>query len=223
MKAMILAAGRGERMRPLTDTTPKPLLPLAQTPLIEYHLRRLAAAGIREVLINTAWLGQQFPEQLGDGGRWGMKITYQHEQQALETGGGILKALDWLGAAPFLVVNGDVYCELEFDRLPMLSETDLAHLWLVPNPAHNPGGDFVLQAGRVSDQGQPRLTFSGIGLYRPALFDGCQPGRFGLAPLLRRAMAQQRISGTIYSGRWCDVGTPQRLQQLEQGLNADLG
>ncbi|SDJ59278.1 Nucleotidyl transferase [Ferrimonas sediminum] len=220
---MILAAGRGERMRPLTDTTPKPLLPLAQTPLIEYHLRRLAAAGIREVLINTAWLGQQFPEQLGNGARWGLNITYQHEQQALETGGGILKALGWLGSAPFLVVNGDVYCELEFDGLPTLAEADLGHLWLVPNPTHNPDGDFVLQAGRVSDQGQPRLTFSGIGLYRPALFAGCQPGRFGLAPLLRRAMKQQRISGTIYSGRWCDVGTPQRLQQLEQGLDADLG
>ncbi|TKB48078.1 nucleotidyltransferase family protein [Ferrimonas sediminicola] len=223
MKAMILAAGRGERMRPLTDTTPKPLLPLQGRPMIEHHLVRLARAGFREVLINTAWLGEQFPQALGDGSRFGLAIHYQHETEALETGGGIHRALDWLGAEPFLVVNGDVYSELAFEALPRLAEGDLAHLWLVANPPHNPGGDFALERGRVHSQGPTRLTFSGIGLYRPTLFAGCSPGRFPLAPLLRQAMARGRVAGSRLNGPWCDVGTEQRLIKLEQRLNANMG
>ncbi|BDY03310.1 N-acetylmuramate alpha-1-phosphate uridylyltransferase MurU [Ferrimonas sp. YFM] len=223
MKAMILAAGRGERMRPLTDTTPKPLLPLQGRPMLEHHLERLARAGFRDVLINTAWLGEQFPQTLGDGRRFGLAIHYQHETQALETGGGIQRALSWLGPDPFLVVNGDVYCELEFNALPQLGQQDLAHLWLVANPAHNSQGDFALNQGRVQAQGEAKLTFSGIGLYRPELFARCAPGRFPLAPLLREAMAQGRVGGTALEGHWCDVGTEQRLIELEQRLNANLG
>ncbi|TKB50915.1 N-acetylmuramate alpha-1-phosphate uridylyltransferase MurU [Ferrimonas aestuarii] len=223
MKAMILAAGRGERMRPLTDHTPKPLLPLLGKPLIEYHLEKLAAAGVTEVCINTAWLGEQFPQSLGDGSRWGVAIHYQHEQEALETGGGIFKALPWLGEAPFLVLNGDLYCDIDFGDLPQLADEELAHLWVVNNPEHNPNGDFAFEQNRLVSEGREYATFSGIGLYRPALFAGCQHGRFPLAPLLRQAIADDRVSATWHQGIWCDVGTPQRLQQLEQQLDANLG
>lgn len=210
-------------MRPLTDHTPKPLLPLLGKPLIEYHLEKLAAAGVTEVCINTAWLGEQFPQSLGDGSRWGVAIRYQHEQEALETGGGIFKALPWLGEAPFLVLNGDLYCDIDFGDLPQLADEELAHLWVVNNPEHNPNGDFAFEQNRLVSEGREYATFSGIGLYRPALFAGCQHGRFPLAPLLRQAIADDRVSATWHQGIWCDVGTPQRLQQLEQQLDANLG
>ncbi|WP_114277941.1 N-acetylmuramate alpha-1-phosphate uridylyltransferase MurU [Thioalbus denitrificans] len=217
MRAMILAAGRGERMRPLTDTIPKPLLPLAGRPLIEYHLRALAAAGVREVVINHAHLGHRLEDALGDGSRWGLAIAWSPEGEALETGGGIFRALPLLGEAPFIVVNGDVWSDFDFSGLPA-EPAGLAHLVLVDNPAHHPAGDFVLADGRVREGDGPRLTFSGIGVYRPALFAGCAPGRFPLGPLLRTAMARDEVSGEHYRGRWVDVGTPERLAALEAEL-----
>jgi len=222
MKAMILAAGLGTRMRPLTDHCPKPLLPVVGKPLIVHHIERLVAAGLRQLVINTAYRGAQIEAALGDGARWGAEIRYSPEGEALETGGGILRALPLLsdGAAPFVVVNGDIWCDLDLGTLPR-SPTGLAHLVLVDNPAHHPGGDFHLAAdGRVdaSDASLPRLTFSGISLLRPALFDGQQPGAFPLAPLLRGAMARQAVSGQHHRGCWIDVGTPQRLTALERLL-----
>lgn len=214
---MILAAGRGERMRPLTDTTPKPLLPLAGRPLIEYHLRALAAAGVREVVINHAHLGHRLEDVLGDGSRWGLAIAWSPEGEALETGGGIHRALPLLGEAPFIVVNGDIWTDYDFSGLPA-EPAGLAHLVLVDNPAHHPAGDFVLDRGRVREGDGPRLTFSGIGVYRPALFAGCAPGRFPLGPLLRAAMARDEVSGEHHRGRWVDVGTPERLAALEAEL-----
>ncbi|RDH86665.1 MAG: mannose-1-phosphate guanylyltransferase [endosymbiont of Escarpia spicata] len=218
MKAMILAAGRGERMRPLTDHTPKPLLPVAGKPLIEYHIEALAGAGIRELVINHAHLGKQIEAALGDGSRWGVTIHYSAESPALETGGGIFRALPLLGEAPFLVVNGDVWCEIDFAGL-VLPPGRLAHLVMVPNPSHHPAGDFSLEGDALVDVGSGRLTFSGIGLYAPALFTGCDSGAFPLGPLLRSAMAAGEVSGEAFFGRWSDVGTPQRLAALEQSLS----
>jgi MurNAc alpha-1-phosphate uridylyltransferase len=214
---MILAAGRGERMRPLTDRAPKPLLPVAGKPLIGWHLERLASAGIRDVVINHAHLGGQIEQYLGDGRAFGVRVRYsaEGEGRALETGGGIFKALPLLGQAPFLVVNGDVWCDADVASLA-LAPGDVATLLMVDNPAHHPQGDFHLADGRLDETGQPRLTFAGIGLYTPALFDGCTPGAFPLAPLLRRAMAARRVGGRRHDGRWIDVGTPQRLAQLER-------
>jgi MurNAc alpha-1-phosphate uridylyltransferase len=217
MKAMILAAGRGERMRPLTDSLPKPLLPVAGKPLIVHHIERLAAAGIRQLVINHAHLGEMIEAELGDGSVWGVEIRYSAEGRALETGGGIFRALPLLGEAPFLVVNGDIWCDIDFSRL-QLPVGMLAHLVLVPNPAHHPQGDFVLQDGRVLDDDGERLTFSGIGLYHPQLFAGCQPGAFPLAPLLRSAMTGGRVSGVQHRGYWIDVGTPERLMDLDRQL-----
>ncbi len=223
--AMILAAGRGERLRPLTDTTPKPLLPVGGKPLIVWHLERLAAAGFRRVVINHAHLGEQIAAALGDGSRWGLNIRYSPEGagRALETGGGICKALPLLGEAPFLVINGDVFTDLDFAALS-LPDDALAHLVLVDNPPHHPQGDFHLQAdGRVRAEGEPRLTFSGIGLYRPEGFAGCRPEPFPLAPLLRRWMACGRVSGERHSGRWVDVGTEARYRQLDEELQRGSG
>jgi len=219
VKAMILAAGRGERMRPLTDHTPKPLLRAGGHCLIEYHILALARAGICELVINHAHLGGQIEATLGDGGRYGVSIAYsvEGEGRALETGGGIFHALPLLGEAPFLVVNGDVYCDYPYANLPSAPE-GLAHLVLVDNPPHNPEGDFVLHGERVSADGAGRLTFSGIGLYRPELFDGCEDGAFPLAPLLREAMARGQVGGEHYRGLWMDIGTPQRLEQLDSLL-----
>lgn len=215
---MILAAGRGERMRPLTDHQPKPLLPVAGKRLIEYHLEGLAAAGFSEVVINHAHLGEQIEQLLGDGGRYGVSIYYSPESTALETGGGIFRALPLLGDGPFVVVNGDVWCDYPFARLREL-ETNGAHLVLVPNPPQHPAGDFLLQGREVRSEGAgERLTFSGIGLYHPSLFDGCEAGAFPLAPLLRRAMATGRVSGERFDGHWFDIGTPERLQQLDRML-----
>ena len=222
--AMILAAGRGERMRPLTDHTPKPLLPVAGKPLIEWHIERLSAAGIRDLVINHAHLGAQIEQALGDGSRWSLRIRYSAEGEgcALETGGGIHHALPLLGDDPFVVVNADVWTDMDFSRLG-LPASCLAHLVMVDNPPQHPRGDFRLDDDRLSDQGGPRLTYSGIGVYHRDLFVDCRPGAFPLAPLLRRAMAERRISGEHYRGRWVDVGTPQRLAELERMLQASPG
>lgn len=221
MKAMILAAGRGERMRPFTDLTPKPLLSVGGRRLIEYHLLALARIGVSEIIINHAHLGQQIEATLGDGRRYGVDIIYSPEgEQGLETGGGIYKALPLLGMDPFIVVNGDIWTDYPFTDLPV--EPDgLAHLVLVDTPDFKDDGDFVLDGKRVVDTGSgTQLTFSGIGVYRPALFEDCSPGRFPLAPLLRRQISAGRVSGEHYRGRWVDVGTPERLQGLQQLLAA---
>ncbi len=221
MKAMILAAGRGERMRPLTDHTPKPLLPVAGQPLIVHHLKALHAAGIGEIVINTGHLGEQLPAALGDGRDWGVRIVWSPEPpEALETGGGIFQALPLLGSEPFLVVNGDVWTDYPFARLPT-APAGLAHLVLVSNPPHHPHGDFALATdGAAGESGEPRFTFSGISVLRPELFAGCAPGRFPLGPLLRRAMAAGQVSGEHYAGGWRDIGTPQRLAELDRELGA---
>ena len=224
MRAMILAAGRGERMRPLTDRTPKPLLPVAGKPLIVWHLERLARAGFRDVVINHAHLGDQIEALLDDGAAWGLAIRYAAEPPgALETAGGIANALPLLGAEPFLVVNGDVWCDWDFARAATaLRAGDLARLVLVPNPPHHAAGDFALTADRVAATGEPRRTFAGIGIYRPALFAAVERGRPAkLAPLLRGAMAQGKVGGELYAGRWEDVGTPERLAALDALLRSD--
>ncbi|MFK5732845.1 nucleotidyltransferase family protein [Pseudomonas urmiensis] len=217
MKAMILAAGKGERMRPLTLHTPKPLVPVAGQPLIEYHLRALAAAGVSEVVINHAWLGQQIEDHLGDGSRFGLTIRYSAEGEPLETGGGIFKALPMLGETPFLLVNGDVWSDYDFRQLNKPLE-GLAHLVLVDNPGHHGRGDFRLQGAQVvdGDDAPGTLTFSGISVLDPALFAGCQPGAFKLAPLLRQAMAQGKVTGERHGGLWVDVGTLERLAEVER-------
>ena len=221
MKAMILAAGRGERLRPLTDETPKPLLNVDGRPLIEVHLRRLAAAGFREVVINLGWLGERIEVALGDGGRWGLEIHYSREGwPALETGGGLREALPLLGPGPFLVVNGDVWDDVDVGALALPDES-LAHLVMVPNPPHNPRGDFRLSHGRLhplDDGSGEALTYSGIGLFDPALFASLSRGRFPLAPLLREAIAADRATGLRHDGEWDDVGTPERLMALRQRL-----
>lgn len=212
---MLLAAGRGERMRPLTDRIPKALLTVRGKPLIVYHLEKLAAVGVRQVVINLSWLGDQIRAALGDGSRWGLRLIYSDEgSEALETGGGIQRALPWLGAEPFLVVNGDVFTEFDFAALTIESQA-LAQLVLVPNPAHVPDGDFALIEGRVRESGAPRVTYSGIGLFRAELFAGCVPGRFPLLPVLQRAITLDRLQGQLYRGAWSDVGTPERLAALQ--------
>lgn len=221
--AFILAAGRGERMRPLTDHTPKPLLKVGGTPLIEIHLRRLQAAGFRRVVINLGWLGAQLREALGDGSRFGLRIDYSDEGwPALETGGGIFNALPLLGAAPFVVVNGDVWCDVDFgalrSRAENLPEALLAHIVMVPNPPQHPNGDFVLADGLLNDGPGERLTYSGICVMRPALFDGCSPGAFSHVPLWRAAMRQAQVGGELHRGLWSDVGTVERLDALNRRL-----
>lgn len=220
MKAMILAAGRGERMRPLTDNTPKPLLQVGGHTLIDYHLRALAQAGYESVVINHAHLGEQLEQALGDGSRYGLSIVYSPEGTPLETGGGIFRALPLLGEEPFLVINGDIWTDYPLERLKTMS-VQLAHLVLVDNPPQHPKGDFALQEGRVSETEGERLTFAGIGLYRPELLAGCKPGAFPLAPILRRAMAAEQVSGEHYQGRWFDIGTPERLTQLDELLRQE--
>ena len=215
---MILAAGRGERMRPLTDTTPKPLLQVGGKALIHYHLEALSGAGFDEVVINHAHLGEMIEAELGDGGRWGLRIRYSPEPEgALETGGGIFNALHLLGDDLFLVVNGDIWSDYDFTRA-VCAEDMQAHMVMVDNPGHHKRGDFVLNNGLVSDSAGVRLTFSGIGLYRPSLFRGMSGGAFPLAPLLRTAMARGRVSGEHFNGAWVDVGTPERLRALDRRL-----
>lgn len=218
MKAMVLAAGRGERLRPLTDKTPKPLIEADGRPLIAWHLEKLARSGIEEVVINLAHLGDRIREALGNGDRFGLTIRYSQEPPgALETGGGILNSLPLLGADPFLLVNGDCWTDLDFPR-PDLPAGDLVRLVLVDNPAHNPSGDFALASGRVRNTGTPMLTYSGIAILHPALFRDCPPGRFPLTPLLRQAADADRAGGTRHDGAWFDVGTVERLRVLEQHL-----
>jgi len=224
MKAMILSAGRGERMRPLTDRLPKPLIAVGGRPLIEHHIVNLAAAGVREFVINLGWLGERLREVLGDGSRFNVHIRYSIEGwPALETGGGVFNALPLLGDAPFLLLNGDVYAECDWPawivRAHELPEQDLAHLLLVPNPLHHPNGDFGLAGSRVCNS-PARFTFSGISVQRAALFEGCQLGAFPLLPLWRKAAAADRISGEVFEGLWSDVGTPERLWQIESQLRA---
>ena len=216
MKAFILAAGRGERMRPLTDHTPKPLLAVRGKPLIEWHLEKLAAAGVEQVIINLGWLGEKIRQHLGDGARFGLRIEYSDEGwPALETGGGIHQALPLLGDQPFLLVNGDVFTDIGFAPLLArgLQRDEQAHLLLVPNPPQHPKGDFALHGGRVLDA-EPRLTYSGIAVLHPQLFAGCKAGAFPLAPLLKRAIAAGQVSGACHLGQWSDVGTPERLAGL---------
>lgn len=218
MKAMLLAAGRGERMRPLTDVTPKPLLPVAGRPLVAWHLSRLAAAGIRDVVMNLSWLGEQIESALGDGAALDVNIQYSREPwPALETGGGIRQALPLLGDEPFLLVNGDVFTDVDFGAL-RLAPGDLAQLVMVPNPAHHPAGDFHLSGGRVTAEDGDRLTYSGIAMLHPELLAGAAPGRFPLLPWLLKARDAGRLGGQRHDGLWIDVGTPQRLADLDARL-----
>jgi MurNAc alpha-1-phosphate uridylyltransferase len=211
---MLLAAGRGERLRPLTDQTPKPLLLVRGKPLIDWHLEALARAGVGEVVINLSWLGERIRAAVGEGGRFGLQIHYSEEPAApLETGGGIFRALSLLGEAPFLVVNADTYTDIDFARLT-IAPAALAQLVLVPNPEHHPRGDFALQDGEVLETGEPRYTYAGIGVYRPELFAGCAAGRFPLLSVLRRAIAAGRLRGEIFRGQWADVGSAERLAAL---------
>lgn len=227
MKAMILAAGRGERMRPLTDTIPKPLLKVAGKCLIEYHIEALVKAGITELIINHAWLGEKIEAQLEDGQQYGVSIHYSREAQALETAGGIKKALPLLGDEPFIVVNGDVFTDYSFTHLTRLKSEQPAHLVLVENPEHNTGGDFYCLNQQVFDQlpdeqsqiKVKRYTFSGIARYHPKFFHDMEQGKQALAPMLRAAMARQQVSGEIHYGHWLDIGTPERLQALNDKLN----
>jgi MurNAc alpha-1-phosphate uridylyltransferase len=215
---MLLAAGRGERMRPLTDHTPKPLLEVAGRPLIAWHLQRLAQAGIGEVVINLSWLGETIATALADGSQYGVRIVYSREPwPALETGGGIRQALPLLGDEPFLLVNGDVYTDVDFAAL-RLGAGDLAQLVLVPNPEHHPRGDFWLDRGRVNNAGGERLTYSGIGLLTPQLLAAAEPGRFPLLPWLLKALEAGKLGGQRHDGLWIDVGTPERLGQLDARL-----
>jgi len=216
MKAMILAAGRGERMRPMTDTTPKSLLRIGGQTLIERQVHALVRAGITELVINHDHLGEQIVKALGDGNAYGADISYSPETgRALETGGGIFNALSLLGSDPFLVVNSDIWTDFAFEQLPTQPE-GLAHLVMVDNPGHHPDGDFSLSMGLLSHSGPAMLTFSGIGVYRPELFSGCTAGAFPLAPLLRRAMEAGQVSGEHYTGSWFDIGTPERLETINR-------
>jgi MurNAc alpha-1-phosphate uridylyltransferase len=218
MKAMLLAAGRGERMRPLTDTTPKPLLEVGGKALIEYHLLALQQAGVHHVIINHAWLGEQIESRLGNGDRYGVHIEYSAEiPAALETAGGIIQALARLGNEPFIVINGDIWCDYPLQRLPHQPD-GLAHLVMVDNPPHNPRGDFCLGNGSLQAEGEPMLTYSGIGVYHPQMFTGLEPGIRPLAPLLKNAMATGEVTGEHYQGRWYDIGTPERLTELDLQL-----
>lgn len=215
--AMILAAGRGERMRPLTDSTAKPLLKIAGKRLIEYHIEKLARAGISTIIINTSWLGDQIRQTLGDGSDYGVNIRYSDEPEALETAGGILQALPLLGER-FIVVNGDVWSDFNFStwlNKPIKTQT---HLLLVDNPEHNNSGDFALENGMLKNTGTPMYTYSGIGLYTANFFNGIAPGKAALAPILREKNPLNLVSAELYHGKWTDVGTLERLQKLEKEL-----
>lgn len=217
---MLLAAGRGERLRPLTDAIPKALVEAGGKPLIAWHLERLARAGLREAVINVSHLGSRIEERLGDGAAFGLELHYSRERERLETAGGIANALPLLGRAPFLLVNADVYCECDFARLRALElGADLAHLVLVPNPPHRPAGDFSLREARVGDETGPRYTYAGVAVMSPSLVDPVRPGeKAALAPLLYDAAARRRLGGELYRGPWQDVGTVERLAELEKFL-----
>jgi N-acetyl-alpha-D-muramate 1-phosphate uridylyltransferase len=235
MKALIFAAGKGERMRPLTEHTPKPLLKVGDKRLIEWHIEKLAAAGVSDIVINTSWLAECFEPALGDGSRWNVALHYSYEgTEPLETGGGMLKALSHLGDENFIAVNGDIWSDIDYSSLPMQIDS-LAHLVLIDNPAHHPKGDFMLDKnGRIHSDGENKLTFPGIGVYQPALFSDWRevignaigadqvPPRFKIAPLLRHAMSLNQVSGEYHSGLWTDVGTPERLHTLNDSLKPAL-
>ena len=221
---MLLAAGRGERLRPITDTVPKPLVEVAGKPLIVRHLEALARAGIRDVVVNLSWLGGKIRATLGDGSRYGVRISYSEEGPVpLETGGGIHRALPLLGPDPFLVVNADVWTDMDFSRVLTLEEGVDARLLLAPNPPHHPRGDFGLEGDFVVEREADRFTYTGMGVYRPALFAGCAPGKFPLLPLLRRAIAARRLRGEVYRGEWLDIGSPERLAWLDARERAARG
>ncbi|MDX1458913.1 MAG: nucleotidyltransferase family protein [Marinobacter sp.] len=224
MKAMILAAGKGERMRPLTLTTPKPLLPAGDRPLIAHHLQRLQAAGFRQLVINHAWLGMQIEDELGSGDAFGVSIEYSRESEPLETAGGIVQALPLLtsgGKEWFAVINGDIWCDFDVALLTPPRDAD-ALLILTDNPQHNPAGDFCLRPdGRVAENGEEMLTFTGISLLNRCLFEGLQPGPAKLAPILREAMNRNRVRGLHHRGQWMDIGTPERLRELDRKLKGE--
>jgi MurNAc alpha-1-phosphate uridylyltransferase len=220
MKAMVLAAGRGERMRPITDTVPKPLVRVGGRPLIAWHLAALARAGVREVVINLSWLGEQLRAALGAGADFGLRITYSEEGAVpLETGGGIFRALPLLGPEPFLVLSGDIWTDIDLGGVRLEPEAD-AHLVLIPNPPHHPRGDFGLEGNVVVQRDSERLTYANVGIYRPKFFAGCAAGRFPLLEPLNRAIAARLVRGEVHRGAWSDVGTPERLAQLEARLSA---
>ena len=220
MKVMLLAAGRGERLRPLTDAIPKALVEAGGKPLIAWHLERLARAGLAEAVINVSHLGERIVERIGDGARFGLRIFYSRERERLETAGGIANALGLLGGEPFLLVNADVYCECDFSKLMKVKLGErLAHLVLVPNPPHRPKGDFSLRDGRVGDEAAPRYTYAGVAVMAPALVRPVTPGeKAPLAPLLYDAAARGLLGGELYEGLWQDVGTIERLAELEKSL-----
>ncbi len=214
---MILAAGRGERLRPLTDVTPKPLIEVGGKALIVHHLDKLAAAGVMDVVVNLGWLGEQIPEALGDGSRWGVSIHYSQEPPgALETAGGIVHALDLLGDDPFLVVSGDVMTDIPLAGLLTRRLSGPAHLVMVDNPPHHPDGDFALDGNRLTLDGQPRLTFSGIAVFSPGWFRNLRPGRRALRPLFEQAIGGGLLTGEYFGGYWSDVGTPERLEKARR-------
>lgn len=216
MRAMILAAGRGERLRPLTDTVPKSLVQVRGKSLLERHLENLQAAGISNVVINLGWLGEQIVERVGSGSRYGLEVVYSEEgDNVLETGGGIHKALPFLGSDPFLVVNADIFTDMPVPEVALSSGTT-GHLVMVPRPSYRDHGDFELRDGRVRNADDAALTFSGVAIYRPEFFAGCEAGRFPLAPLLREAADAGQLTGSLYEGRWEDVGTEERLSQLNR-------
>lgn len=221
---MILAAGRGERMRPLTDTLPKPLLAVNDKPLIEYHIEKLSQLPISNIVINQAWLGHLLPQHVGYGERWNVKINYSNEgDNALETAGGIKKALSLIDEDYLLVVNGDVWTDFDFSALPTkLPQGILAHLILVENPAHNPNGDFALSSSRLLSNGSEQFTFSGIAVYHRKFFDNIEEGVSALGPLIRQQMSEGSVSGEVYTGKWFDIGTPQRLEELDAQLRTGL-
>ena len=221
MKAMILAAGRMRSPRPITDRIPKPLVPVAGKPLIVYHLEALVRAGIRDVVVNLAYRGAQIREALDDGSRYGVRITYSEEgPEPIETGGGIFKALPLLGAEPFIVVNGDIWTDFDIATLPPLDGGAHARLVMVPNPPHVANGDFALDGDYIIDSDRDRFTYSGIGVFSSQFFHDCKPGKFPLRPLLNRAIAARKLKGQIYRGVWLDIGTPQRLAELEASLHS---
>ena len=218
--AMILAAGRGQRMSPITDKIPKPLIDVAGKPLLAYHLEKLSDLGIKCVTINHAWLGEQICDYVGDGSQFGVDVKYSAEQPALETAGGIAKALPLLGEKPFLVINGDVWTDFKLSQIKPLEDDDFAHLVMVSNPEHNIQGDFSLEHDRVlNEEGLQKLTFSGIAIYRPSFFEHVPQAPEPLAPWIRHWIKKGKVSGQHYPGNWCDVGTPQRLELLEQELS----
>jgi MurNAc alpha-1-phosphate uridylyltransferase len=216
MKAMVLAAGRGERLRPLTDTTPKALIEVHGQSLLERHLLNIRDAGIEDVVINLGWLGEKVRERVGSGSEFGLNIAYSDEgDNILETGGGIYNALHLLGSDPFFVVNADIYTDMPVPNVT-LPENALGHLVLVPSPEYREVGDFDLEDGLVRNGETPLLTFSGVSVYRPEFFDGCEPGRFSIVPMLREAANDGRLRGTMYAGLWADVGTPERLEAAHE-------